>query len=41
MEGMKRLQNLSYSQGVSLICLGGFAASVTLAILIKMVHQIF
>ncbi|MEK4740788.1 MULTISPECIES: DUF4027 family protein [unclassified Bacillus (in: firmicutes)] len=41
MEGMKLLQNLSYSQGVSLICLGGFAASVTLAILIKMVHQIF
>ncbi|MCQ6568347.1 DUF4027 family protein [Bacillus mycoides] len=41
MEGMKSLQNLSYSQGVSLICLGGFAASVTLAILIKMVHQIF
>ncbi|ABY41834.1 DUF4027 family protein [Bacillus mycoides] len=38
---MKSLQNLSYSQGVSLICLGGFAASVTLAILIKMVHQIF
>lgn len=41
MEVMKLLQNLSYSQGVSLICLGGFAASVTLAILIKMVHQIF
>ncbi|MRS24002.1 DUF4027 domain-containing protein [Bacillus sp. RIT694] len=38
---MESLQNLSYSQGVSLICLGGFAASVTLAILIKMVHQIF
>ncbi|AIW87528.1 hypothetical protein bwei_4943 [Bacillus mycoides] len=38
---MKLLQNLSYSQGVSLICLGGFTASVTLAILIKMVHQIF
>ncbi|OJE36651.1 DUF4027 domain-containing protein [Bacillus tropicus] len=38
---MKALQNLSYSQGVSLICLGGFAASVTLAILIKMIHQIF
>lgn len=38
---MKSFQNLTYSQGVSLICLGGFAASVTLAILIKMVHQIF
>ena len=38
---MKALQNLSYSQGVSLICLGGFAASVTLAILIKMIHQNF
>ncbi|HDR7799005.1 DUF4027 family protein [Bacillus tropicus] len=41
MKKMKALQNLSYSQGVSLICLGGFAASVTLAILIKMIHQIF
>ncbi len=38
---MKAFQNLSYSQGVGLICLGGFAASVTLAILIKMIHQIF
>ncbi|AYF04799.1 MULTISPECIES: DUF4027 family protein [Bacillus] len=41
MKKMKAFQNLSYSQGVGLICLGGFAASVTLAILIKMVHQIF
>ncbi|MGF9768145.1 DUF4027 family protein [Bacillus albus] len=41
MKKMKAFQNLSYSQGVGLICLGGFAASVTLAILIKMIHQIF
>ncbi|PEA20568.1 DUF4027 domain-containing protein [Bacillus cereus] len=41
MEDMKSLQNLSYSQGVSLICLGGFAGSVTLAVLMKMFHQIF
>ncbi|WP_195743392.1 DUF4027 family protein [Bacillus cereus] len=41
MEGMKSFQNLSYSQGVSLICLGGFAGSVTLAVLIKMIQQIF
>ncbi|EMI9088822.1 DUF4027 family protein [Bacillus mobilis] len=41
MEAMKSFQNLSYSQGVSLICLGGFAASVTLAVVIKMIHQIF
>ncbi|MGD6892354.1 DUF4027 family protein [Bacillus mobilis] len=41
MKKMKAFQGLSYSQGVGLICLGGFAASVTLAILIKMVHQIF
>ena len=40
MKKMKALQNLSYSQGVSLICLG-FAASVTLAVVIKMIHQIF
>ena len=32
---MKSFQNLSYSQGVSLICLGGFAGSVMLAVLIK------
>ncbi|KXY87332.1 hypothetical protein AT270_01435 [Bacillus cereus] len=38
---MKVFQNLSYSQGVSLICLGGFATSVTLAVVIKMIHQIF
>ncbi|MGG0212500.1 DUF4027 family protein [Bacillus mycoides] len=38
---MKSFQNLSYSQGISLICLGGFAGSVTLAVLIKMIHQIF
>ncbi|EOP05584.1 hypothetical protein KQ3_05360 [Bacillus cereus B5-2] len=38
---MKSFQNLSYSQGVSLICLGGFAVSVTLAVVIKMIHQIF
>ncbi|OJD60432.1 DUF4027 domain-containing protein [Bacillus sp. NH11B] len=38
---MKAFQNLSYSQGVGLICLGGFAGSVTLAVVIKMVHQIF
>ncbi|MGH1209309.1 MULTISPECIES: DUF4027 family protein [Bacillus cereus group] len=31
---MKSFQNLSYSQG-------GFAASVTLAVLIKVFHQIF
>ncbi|MCQ6522783.1 MULTISPECIES: DUF4027 family protein [Bacillus] len=41
MKKMKALQNLSYSQGVSLICLGGFAASVTLVVVIKMIHQIF
>ncbi|MEE6180395.1 DUF4027 family protein [Bacillus pretiosus] len=41
MEAMKSFQNLSYSQGVSLICLGGIAASVTLAVVIKMIHQIF
>ncbi|MFA2566452.1 DUF4027 family protein [Bacillus wiedmannii] len=41
MEAMKSFQNFSYSQGVSLICLGGFAASVTLAVVIKMIHQIF
>ncbi|MGN4426150.1 DUF4027 family protein [Bacillus cereus group sp. MYBK30-1] len=41
MKKMKAFQNLSYSQGVGLICLGGFAGSVTLAILIKMFQQIF
>ena len=38
---MKSFQNLSYSQGVSLICLGGFAGSVTLAVLIKMFSKCF
>ncbi|HDR7792898.1 TPA: DUF4027 family protein [Bacillus luti] len=38
---MKSFQNLSYSQGVSLICLAGFTGSVTLAALIKVFHQIF
>ncbi|MBJ8105230.1 DUF4027 family protein [Bacillus cereus group sp. N8] len=41
MKKMKAFQNLSYSQGVGLICLGEFAGSVTLAVLIKMIHQIF
>ncbi|UNP79018.1 DUF4027 family protein [Bacillus nitratireducens] len=38
---MKTFQNLSYSQGVGLICLSGFAGSVMLAALIKVFHQIF
>ncbi|RWS41371.1 DUF4027 domain-containing protein [Bacillus mycoides] len=38
---MKALQNLSYSQGVGLICLGGFAGSVMLAVLVKMFQQMF
>ena len=38
---MKVFQNLSYSQGVSLICLGGFTASVMLAIAVKMFQQMF
>ncbi|WP_219375025.1 DUF4027 family protein [Bacillus mycoides] len=38
---MKSFQNLSYSQGASLICLGGFAGSVMLAVLIKMFQQMF
>ncbi|EOP61111.1 MULTISPECIES: DUF4027 family protein [Bacillus] len=33
---MKGFQNLSYSQSVSLICLGGFASSVLLAVAVKM-----
>ncbi|WP_410984578.1 DUF4027 family protein [Bacillus cereus] len=38
---MKEFQNLSYSQGVSLICLGGFTTSVMLAIAVKMFQQMF
>ncbi|PFJ06129.1 DUF4027 domain-containing protein [Bacillus cereus] len=38
---MKSFQNLSYSQGVSLICLGGLAGSVMLAVLIRLFHQMF
>ncbi|MBE5107696.1 DUF4027 family protein [Bacillus thuringiensis] len=38
---MKSFQNLSYSQGVSLICLGGFTGSVMLAVLVKLFHQMF
>ncbi|MFJ8416315.1 DUF4027 family protein [Bacillus paramycoides] len=41
MKKMKAFQNLSYSQGVGLICLGGFAGSVTLAVLVKMFQQMF
>ncbi|MCU5439416.1 MULTISPECIES: DUF4027 family protein [Bacillus cereus group] len=41
MKKMKAFQDLSYSQGVGLICLGGFATSVTLAVVIKIIHQIF
>lgn len=41
MKEMKSFQNLSYSQGVSLICLGGFAGSVMLAVLVKMFQQMF
>ncbi|MEN1937657.1 DUF4027 family protein [Paenibacillus sp. 102] len=41
MKEMKGFQNLSYSQGVSLICLGGFATSVILAIAVKMFQQMF
>lgn len=38
---MKALQNLSYSQGVSIICLGGFTGSVMLAIAVKMFQHMF
>ncbi|WP_459502465.1 DUF4027 family protein [Bacillus sp. C1] len=38
---MKVFQHLSYSQGVSLICLTGFVSSVLLAVVMKMVQQIF
>ncbi|MDZ5607545.1 DUF4027 family protein [Bacillus bingmayongensis] len=38
---MKAFQSLSYSQGVSLICLGGFTTSVVLAIAVKMFQQMF
>ncbi|PGC31963.1 DUF4027 domain-containing protein [Bacillus pseudomycoides] len=36
---MEAFQSLTYSQGVSLICLGGFTTSVTLAIAVKMFQQ--
>ncbi|MBO1626934.1 DUF4027 domain-containing protein [Bacillus cereus] len=38
---MKAFQGLTYSQGVSLICLGGFTTSVILAIAMKMFQQMF
>ncbi|PFK46378.1 DUF4027 domain-containing protein [Bacillus cereus] len=41
MKKMKAFQNLSYSQGVSLICLGGFVSSVLLAVVVKIIQQMF
>ncbi|MDM5153449.1 DUF4027 family protein [Bacillus sp. DX1.1] len=38
---MKEYQNLSYSQVVSLFCLGGFVGSVLLAVTMKVFQQLF
>ncbi|EOV9527322.1 DUF4027 family protein [Bacillus cytotoxicus] len=41
MRGMKAFQHLSYSQGVSLICLGGFLVTVILAVALKLLQHLF
>ncbi|KYG37973.1 DUF4027 family protein [Bacillus gaemokensis] len=38
---MKGFQSLSYSQGVSLVCLAGFASSVMLAVAVKVFQHMF